>query len=163
MQQGTPIGAYSSAVPPPGLKPYVSYPTGSYPPSSYPTVSYSYQHYHPLYSAPIPHSTRQLHPILTTPSDSSRASGSSEDDQPLPSPSRVLFRPVDFDNPSGDQAANCFPSASCESTGGITVFLTEKKLWEKFLAVGNEMIVTKPGRYEQMFAMASVASRYSDT
>ena len=146
MQQGTPIGAYSSAVPPPGLKPYVSYPTGSYPPSSYPTVSYSYQHYHPLYSAPIPHSTRQLHPILTTPSDSSRASGSSEDDQPLPSPSRVLFRPVDFDNPSGDQAANCFPSASCESTGGITVFLTEKKLWEKFLAVGKRDDRHKTGK-----------------
>lgn len=140
MQQGKPIGAYSSAVPVvPGLKPYgsypaVSYPAGSYPNGSYPTVSYSYQHYHPLYSAPIPHSTRRLYP---TPSDSS--SGSSEDDQPLPSPSRSLFRPVDFDNPSGDQAP-------CESTGGITVILTERKLWEKFLAVGNEMIVTKPGR-----------------
>lgn len=137
MQQGKPIGAYSSAVPVvSGLKPY-----GSYPNDSYPTVSYSYQHYHPLYSAPIPHSTRQLHP---TPSDSSTSSN--EDNQPLPSPSRALFRPVDFENPSGDQAANCFPSASCESTGGITVILTEQKLWEKFLAVGNEMIVTKPGR-----------------
>lgn len=148
MQQGKPIGAYSSAVPVvPGLKPYGSYPAGSYPNDSYPTVSYptvsySYQHYHPLYSAPIPHSTHQLHP---TPSDSSTTT-SNEDDQPLPSPSRALFRPVDFDNPSGDQAANCFPSASCESTGGITVILTEQKLWEKFLAVGNEMIVTKPGR-----------------
>ena len=144
MQQGKPIGAYSSAVPQPGLKP-----CGSYPATSYPTVSYSYHHCQPLYSAPIPHSTRQLHPDqrLTMPSDG--ANDSRKHSQPLPSLPTEDFRPVNFENPNG---ANCFPPTPPDSelgdgdTGGITVLLAEKALWESFLRVGNEMIVTKPGR-----------------
>lgn len=159
MQLGKPIGANNSAVPPPGLKP-----CGSYPASSYPTVSYSYHHYQPLYSAPIPHSTRQLHPDqrLTMPSDG--ANDCRKHSQPLPSLPTEFFRPVDFENPSGaiqgaaiqggtiQGAANCFPLSPPDSelgdgdTGGITVLLAEKVLWESFIRVGNEMIVTKPGR-----------------
>ena len=147
MQQEKPIGAYCSAVPPPGLKP-----CGSYPASSYPTVSYSYHHYQPLYSAPIPHSTLQLHPDqrLTMPSDSANDSRK-QGGQPLPSLPTEFFRPVDFENPSG---TNCFPPTPPDSefgdgsdgTGGIAVLLAEKALWESFRRVGNEMIVTKPGR-----------------
>ena len=159
MQQGKPIGANNSAVPPPGPKP-----CGSYPASSYPTVSYSYHHYQPLYSAPIPHSTRQLHPDqrLTMPFDG--ANDCRKDNQPLPSLPTEFFRPVDFENPSGaiqggaiqggaiQGGANCFPLSPPDSelgdgdTGGITVLLAEKGLWENFIRVGNEMIVTKPGR-----------------
>ena len=73
-----------------------------------------------------------------------------------------LFRPVDFDNcasspyypptPSDSESgaesgATVSPDAqSSVSRTSISVSLVEEEMWEAFGVVGNEMIVTKPGR-----------------
>lgn len=93
-------------------------------------------------------------PHYPTPTGSS-SSDSEEESQPLPAPAPAshLFRPVDFDSVS-----KYYPPTPTNSDGGstegdspshagrVSVSLAERELWEAFNRVGNEMIVTKPGR-----------------
>ena len=73
-----------------------------------------------------------------------------------------LFRPVDFENcesspyypptpsdsdSSAENEAAVSPGVrSSVSRTAISVSLVQEEMWESFGAVGNEMIVTKPGR-----------------
>jgi len=144
-QEGT-IGAYGSAVSP-----------SPRPCSGHPSASYGYR---PLHLMPFPNSILHHQPrdLPSTPSNSPNDSGS--EGQPLPSPSTAFFRPVDFDNPrgtAGSDSSISYPPTPTDSeedgsesagspTGGISVMLEDEELWKAFSAVGNEMIVTKPGR-----------------
>lgn len=140
------------------------------PPSSFP-VSYAFQPQFgfrppttslPLGATPAPDN-------LPTPSDSSSSvsaseSGDEAERRPKDTEYRgVIFRPVDFDrytseaDSSGTGPYGYCPPTPTDSerdgnspphTGGITARLVDKELWESFREIGNEMIVTKPGRCE---------------
>ena len=146
MEQEGSIGIYSSAVSS-SPRPY----------GGQPTVGY---HRHPLHLAPLPDLILHYQPrdqLPSTPSNSPNDSHHGNEDQPLPPPSTAFFRPVDFENPRGAEHTINYPPTPTDSegdgsesasspTGGISVILEEEELWKTFSAVGNEMIVTKPGR-----------------
>lgn len=57
--------------------------------------------------------------------------------------------PSSFDSPqypNGDGSSGSADSSRSSSAQGVTVSVLDKDLWDSFNSVGNEMIVTKPGR-----------------
>ena len=95
-----------------------------------------------------------------------------------PAVQRTLFRPIDFDNcdtggssgpsplppasayfpptPSSSSSQNseadersCSGRSSSSSAHGVTASVLDKEMWDSFNSVGNEMIVTKPGRWAE--------------
>ncbi len=116
-------------------------------------------------AAPLP-SVATVDP-LPTPSDTSNSASPCESGEELEKAPHGndpachnIFRPVDFDRYSStheSSAGEClgyYPLTPTDSegdgspahTGGITAQLVDKELWESFREIGNEMIVTKPGR-----------------
>ena len=113
-----------------------------------------------------PHAAMLTRPSLT-PSDSG------EEESPRTSPNFQqqphphVFRPVDFescavprrqlststrtsssssDSESLQPPKQLPPPPSSQDISGVTVSLLDEELWDSFDSVGNEMIVTKPGR-----------------
>ncbi len=152
------VGHVAGPAPPPSYPASYALPLAG-PPSSSPTVFDGA-------SAPNASSIDQL----PTPSDSSNSASPAESgdeaEQQQPRAKEpacsAIFRPVDFDgygstseNPSNG-CFSYFPLTPTDSegdsspahTGGITARLVDKELWESFREIGNEMIVTKPGRCE---------------
>lgn len=54
-------------------------------------------------------------------------------------------KPTNGGSANGNLGLNCSDQAS-ETHKGITIKLLDRHIWEAFGSVGNEMIVTKPGR-----------------
>lgn len=57
--------------------------------------------------------------------------------------------PSSFDSPqhcNGGGSSGSTESSRSSSAEGVTVSVLDKDLWDSFNSVGNEMIVTKPGR-----------------
>ena len=108
-------------------------------------------------------STGMCHSLVSlTPSDSSRSgsvasdrSSSREGDQPpgdllVQIPRKAPPVTVTIENCKATNGTNNSPRVSAPASPtpahGITVNLLDKELWQTFKSVGNEMIVTKPGR-----------------
>lgn len=88
------------------------------------------------------------HPVPPTPSDSAESSdrdSPNEDRVPrglLPCKTRV---PEESCN-GASRVRSSPPAPATPPAHGITVNLLDKELWQTFNSIGNEMIVTKPGR-----------------
>lgn len=99
----------------------------------------------------LPSNFETQNPVPPTPSDSAE---SSDRDSPNPgdrlSEGLLVRIPRKAVGPAEDRTggtSNSLPTpASPSSSHGITVNLLDKALWQMFNSIGNEMIVTKPGR-----------------
>ena len=129
-------------------------------------LNYPVPHSIPI-NAPLTYVTESMPSVtamdnLPTPSDSSNSTSSPSGSGDEQTQFRNIFRPVDFERYSADAMPQLTPGStyypltptssegsgdgSPVHTGGITAQLVDKELWESFGEVGNEMIVTKPGR-----------------
>ena len=99
------------------------------------------------------HSVVELTPSESSPSDR----GSSNDgDPPMTMVETTREAPVkaaasepekNLSGTNGTSSSPPPPTAAGPSTAhGITINLLDKELWQVFKSIGNEMIVTKPGR-----------------
>ena len=137
--------------------PYFSsgYPYGCPPRSAYVGCLPPFHHWH--------YQTASIQSPRDAPSNCNSCCDS--EDEPLSSgSSQALFRPLDFDNcksttayysptPSdsdNSSVENEATSSPCIESSisktAISVSLVQEEMWEAFRAIGNEMIVTKPGR-----------------
>ena len=98
-----------------------------------------------------------VHAMPPTPSDSVASSdrdSPSEDHTPgvllvrIPRKAYVTVpaEPEETCNGTSATSSSSPAAASPASTHGITINLLDKELWQMFNSIGNEMIVTKPGR-----------------
>ena len=92
------------------------------------------------------------HAVSPTPSDSAEASDSSNEDRLVVRIPRAESTTVPVEQEekcngtSGPSSSSPATASLISGAHGITVNLLDKELWQTFNSIGNEMIVTKPGR-----------------